>query len=47
MFVLCVVVQYLVYFLVLHLMVKERAKERAGCFTSIVFLMSCGCLCSI
>ena len=24
MFVLCVVVQYLVYFLVLHLMVKER-----------------------
>ena len=39
MFVLCVVVQYLVYVLDLHLMVEER---ESWCFTSIVFLMSCG-----
>ena len=34
----CFVMQYLVSFLVLHYLAEE---ERAGCFTFIVFLMSC------
>ena len=39
-FVTCFAMQSLVSFLVLQSFVGE---ERAGCFTLIVFLISCGC----
>ena len=37
----CFVMQYLVSFLV---SITLMGKERSGCFTIIVFLMSCDCL---
>ena len=40
MFVLCVVLQYLVYFLVLHLMVNEREKETWLLYFNCIFDVS-------
>ena len=45
----CIVVQYLVSFLVLQSLCwgGEGCEERAGCFALIVFLMSYGFKCSL
>ena len=29
------------------ILMGKRERDRAGCFTLIVFLMSCGCKCSV
>ena len=41
----CFVMQYLVTWFCNHLAEEER--ERADCFTLIVFLLQCDCLCSL
>ena len=40
----CFVMQYFLFFLVLHHFAWEG---RAGCFTVIVFLVACGSYCSV
>ena len=44
LFGLCFVMHYLVSFLVLQLSWRGR---KAGCFALVVFLVSCGCWCSV
>ena len=44
MFVPCFVVQCFVSFLVLQ---SSYGEERAVCFTLFIFLVSCGCYCSV
>ena len=43
----CFVMQYLISFLALQLQCIPLGEVRAGCFTLIVFLLLCGCLCSV
>ena len=38
---------YLVSYLVTYAIISREKRERAGCFTLIIFLLSCGCKYSV